>query len=842
MIEDIFDNNVINYMRDKINSAKGREVFFVGSLDDTGIISGIKSFAKGNGHSVPVVFNEAYKGDCVIHNHPTGNLEPSNPDLQIASKLANDGIGFLIVNNEVSEYYAVIENIENQSIRPLDSFEILKMVSNKGDVAIRIPNFEQRESQEMMLETVIDCFNNNSIGLIEAGTGTGKSIAYLIPAIKWAVTNKEKVVISTNTINLQQQLMRKDIPLLKEAIKEDFTPVLVKGASNYICLRKLDKLLAGSKGLFVNDKDIEFLENITEFVNHKAKEGSKDELGFIPDNSLWEKICVETDLCTRSKCPSFSRCFFFKARKSALKGDILIVNHHLLCSDIAIRKEIDDFTQNALLPYYSKLIIDEAHNLEDVATSYFGNTVTRIGLKRVVNKLYRNRKGKVTGVLALLLYLMDRVVNKSEAQDEIISIIEQEIKKEVKSLTKIIDAFFDTLFDFTLSIKTKNREETKIRLKKEIILSDKVSKEKYIKLKEDGKLLAGKLLTISESLKKMSLKFKKLNSDEKEEISDEIKEIYSLKMKLNAFALTIEENLSIANPDEKVYWVQMRNREDSNIIRLSSCPLEVADFIRETIFQKFNNTVVLTSATLTVNSSFEYFKKRIGLDTSVENDVEEKLLPSPFDYANQMSICIPMDIVEPQSNKYLEFSSKYVERIIEITQGSTFLLFTSFYAMDYTYRHLLKTFGKNNFTFLKQGTYDRHTILTRFRNSDNAVLLGTDSFWEGVDVSGDSLKCVVLMKLPFRVPTEPIIQARIEKMERIGMNSFMEYTLPQTVIKFRQGFGRLIRSKTDTGCVVCLDRRIATKLYGKVFLKSLPPARIVNGYYEEVFSEIRRYF
>lgn len=842
MIEDIFTTDVIEYMREKIVSVKGREVFFVGKLDESGLINNITSFANGNGHSVPVVFKEAYKGDCVIHNHPTGNLEPSDPDLQIASKLANDGIGFLIINNDISDYYAVIENIENETIQPLDSFEILNMVSNKGSVAKQIPNFEQRESQEVMLETIINCFNNNSIGLIEAGTGTGKSMAYLIPAIMWAITNKEKVVVSTNTINLQQQLMKKDIPLLKGAIKKDFTPILVKGASNYICLRKLNKLLGGSKGLFVSDRDIEFLENITEFVNHKAKEGSKDELGFIPDNALWEKICVETDLCTRSKCPSFSRCFFFKARKSALKADVLIVNHHLLCSDIAIRKEIEDFTQNALLPHYSKIIIDEAHNLEDVATSYFGNTVTRIGLKRVINKLYRNRKGRITGVLALLSYILDRTVNRSETLDEIITIIEQDIKKEIRKLAKTIDVFFDTLFDFSISIKLKNKDETKIRLKKELILNNEDTKLKYEKLKENAKLLTGKLLNIAESLKKMSLKFKKLDNSEKEEISDEIKEIYSLKMKLTAYAFTIEENLEMANPDEKVYWVEMKNREDANIIRLSSCPLEVADFIRETIFQMFGNTVILTSATLTVNNNFEYFKKRIGLGSSIENEVVEKLLQSPFDYENQMSICIPMDIVEPQSNRYLELSSKYVEKIIEITQGSTFLLFTSFYAMDYTYRHLLRTFGENRFTFLKQGNFDRHTILTRFKNADNGILLGTDSFWEGVDVSGDSLRCVVLMKLPFRVPTEPIIQARIEKMERMKINSFMEYTLPQTVIKFRQGFGRLIRSKTDTGCVICLDRRIATKFYGKVFLRSLPPAHIINSHYEEVFSEIRRYF
>ncbi len=836
MIEDVFENDVILYIKQQIKEAYGREVFFIAVVDEYGVIVNIKAIAKGNKNSVPVIFKEAYRGDCVIHNHPLGNLEPSEADISIASQLGNDGIGFIIVNNEMTEYYVVVNSVSGDAIKPLDSFSLLKIISKNGAISKHLTNYEQRESQELMLENVIHCFNNNSIGLIEAGTGTGKSIAYLIPSIIWAVKNKEKIVVSTNTINLQEQLLKKDIPLLEKVIPEKFTPVLVKGAGNYICLKKLNKLISGTSSLFVNEDELHSVEDIVEFANNKAKEGSKDELGFVPDPSLWEKICVETDICTRAKCFHFQKCFFFKARKSAVKSDLLIVNHHLLCADIDIRREIGDFSLNALLPAYSKLIIDEAHNLEDVATNYFGNIVTRIGLKRVLNKLYSSKRGKKTGILAFIDYVIDTLPNKNDAQQEILQLIDKKLKKSIKTSVEQTDKFFDTLFEYAKGLKKQNKEETKIRLKAETI------EKGYDDVKEQGKILSEILLDIAKTLKSIVRKCNKLSSKEKEDIIDEIKELDSMVMKLSEAGITIEENLAMSKPDEKVYWIELKNFNDNKVIKLSSCPLNVGKFLNETIFGKFNNTVVLTSATLTSNNNFYFIKKRIGLEQNLEREILENILESPFNYETQMSICIPMDIVDPQSSKYLEISTEYVKRIIEVTQGSTFLLFTSFYAMDYAYRGLISHFGEKKLTLLKQGMYNRHTILTRFRNSDNAVLLGTDSFWEGVDVSGDALRCVVLMKLPFRVPTEPIIQARIEKMEREKINSFMEYTVPQTVIKFRQGFGRLIRSKTDKGCVVCLDKRIATMFYGKIFLDSLPPANRVVGYSEDILSEIRKYF
>jgi ATP-dependent DNA helicase DinG len=333
-----------------------------------------------------------------------------------------------------------------------------------------------------------------------------------------------------------------------------------------------------------------------------------------------------------------------------------------------------------------------------------------------------------------------------------------------------------------------------------------------------------------------------MKTAEKEDFLDEIKEINSFHLKISLYAVILEENLSLANPLEKVYWIELKNRENSRIIKLSSCPLNISRFLQETIFGDFDNTVIMTSATLTSNKSFHFIKSRIGLDENLDKKVNEAILPSIFDFENQMSICVPMDIPEPKSNKYLDVAYEYLKSIISISKGSTFLLFTSFYAMDYIYNKMTDFFDQNDYNFLKQGTFDRHLILTRFKENPKSILLGTDSFWEGVDVSGDSLRCVVIMKLPFRVPTEPIIQARIEKMERENINSFMEYTVPQTVIKFRQGFGRLIRSKTDTGCVICLDRRVATKSYGKIFLKSLPPANKVIGYHEDILSEVRKYF
>ncbi|MFW5799669.1 MAG: helicase C-terminal domain-containing protein [Spirochaetota bacterium] len=841
MIEDIFENQVIEYIKDQIFKSKNKEVFFVGTVDEHGIINGIKAYAWGNSNSVPVIFKEAYKGDCVIHNHPSGSLEPSDADIGIASKLANDGIGFLIVNNEVDECKIVVGGVEDNIVKPLNSFELLKLIAKNGLIAKKLDNFETRESQEVMLEEICESFNNNSISLIEAGTGTGKSLAYLIPSIYWSVTNKEKVVISTNTINLQEQLMRKDIPLLQKTLNLDFTPILVKGAGNYICLRKLNKLVSGQKELIIDEKESAMLEDIIEFANHKAKNGSKNELGFIPHPELWDKINVETDICTRNRCPHFSQCFFFKARKSAIKADILVVNHHLLCADISIRKEKGDFSANALLPAYTKIIIDEAHNIEDVATNYFGTVITRIGLKRLLTKLYSRKRGKEKGVIALMEYLISTKENKSTIEDEIYDILKNQLSNKVRVSTRQSDTFFNILYEYVLKIRTKNKEETKIRLTESNFSTEGELESDYISLNEEGKSLAKQLLEISKLIKAILTKFQKMKYKDKEDIIDEIKELESLMNKTYSSSVVLDENLSLSNPKEKVYWVELKHRDNPNVIKLASCPLNISKFLQETIFRQFD-TVAMTSATLTTNKSFDYIKKRIGLNGGLEKDIKDNMLESPFNYENQMSICIPTDIVEPQSRKFLNMSTEYVKHIIKITGGSTFLLFTSFYALNYAYEELTKTFGNNKYTFLKQGMYDRHTIITLFKNNENAVLLGTDSFWEGVDVSGDSLRCVVIMRLPFRVPTEPITQARIEKMEREGINSFMEYTVPQTVIKFRQGFGRLIRSTSDTGCVVCIDRRIVTKSYGKIFLESLPPANRVIGYKDDVISEIRRYF
>lgn len=835
MIEDIFDAKVITYIKKEIDKANENEVFFVANIDEYGIIDEIKSFAKGNKHSVPVIFKQAYKGDCVIHNHPSGNLEPSTADIQIASKLANDGIGFIIIDNSMNNCNIIVGNVEENKITPLDSFELLKIISKKGSIAKNLEYYEERKCQETMLEVAVESFNNNNIGLIEAGTGTGKSLAYLIPSIVWAVTNKEKVVISTNTINLQEQLMKKDIPLLKKSLNIDFEPILVKGANNYICLKKLNKLLGNIQQLIINENDSVIINEIFDFANNKAKTGSKDELGFIPSSTLWEKINVETDLCTRAKCRYFSKCFFFKARKSAVKADLLIVNHHILCADISIRSEIDDFTTNALLPAYNKVIIDEAHNLEDVATDYFGNIITRIGLKRIISKLYSRNRGIVKGVLSLISFVLKQNVNKDEYQEEIISIIKEELIDIIKASVKQCNVFFDVLFNYVIELNSKDKDKTKFRLSKENLL------ENFENVKEQGKILSDYLLKISGKIKMISLKYKQMKHKDKESIFDEMKEVEALKNKIYNCAMIIEENLSLSDLDNKVYWIEIRNINNPNVINLSSCPLNVSDFLRESIFKYFD-TIILTSATLTSNKKFDYLKNRIGLNGNLEKDLTEIQLESPFNYAEQMSICIPLDIVEPSSNKYLDLSSEYIKNIINVTHGSTFLLFTSFYALEYSFTKVVKHFGEKKFTFLKQGMYDRHTILTKFKNNTNSILFGTDSFWEGVDVLGDSLRCVVLMKLPFRVPTEPIIQARIEKMKRENINSFMEYIVPQTVIKFRQGFGRLIRSKNDTGCVVCLDRRIATKSYGKIFLQSLPPANRVISTKDSILSELKQYF
>lgn len=835
MIEDLLTSEAIFQMRDEIDKKNGIEIFFVGKTDpQSNRISEIKPCAWGNNHAVPVVFQEAYKGDYLIHNHPSGNLLPSDNDISLASHFAGQGIGFLIIDNDVTEHNTVVPAVNLIETTYLKTDELCAILEPDGPISKKLKEYEYRKGQVEMLAGICETFNENAVAVIEAGTGTGKSLAYLIPSIFWAISNKEKIVISTNTINLQEQLVIKDIPFIKKTLNIDFKAVLVKGRQNYACLKRI-AMLDSAEELFEDDI-LNFRNTITEWAK-TAKNGTKDEIGFLPEADAWEKVSSDKDYCIKAKCAFFQQCFFFKARKEMAQANILVVNHHILCSDVSIRKSKEDYTTTALLPAFTKVIIDEAHNIEDAVSDFFGTQVSAYALFHTVSRIYKSGKKKSTGVLAYIEKHLTRLGMKFQhiqLLDKALQVVRSVYPQMVEAPPEI-DQFFAALLQF-YKLRTKPGEN-QMRLIPALHESSD-----YNALISRSKPCVSALRSIAGGLSRIHKALDDLNYVYREGILGEIHELESYIIRLNGYADAIEEILTCSDKD-KVFWLDYltggRGREK---VILHGSPIEVGDLMKEYLFSRIDS-VVLTSATLSAGGNFDFIKSRIGLDKISEKDVFEKILTSHFNFPEQAVLCIPKTISDPSSTESFEEDfCRYAREILNVTRGATFFLCTSFGQIN-----KLKQFFQNQDTLIElnifaQGDMERSELLKRFKMLPNSVLLGTDSFWEGVDVPGDDLKCVVIVKLPFKSPSDPVYQARAEKLTEKGYNAFYSYSVPLSAIKFKQGFGRLIRSSYDEGVVVCLDKRIATKNYGRYFIQSLPEIPIVYGEEDEIIHSISKFF
>jgi len=403
-----FNEEVIQKIQTEIHIASGNEVFFVGNFDDNFIINEVQVLARGNEYSVPAIVDSASAGQVVLHNHPSGNLNPSDQDIHLASIFGNNGVGFLIINNSVSDIYSVVEPFRKKEYSSINISELEKLLMPMGPVARKLgDNFEHRKEQIKVLNETARAFNEDSIALIEAGTGTGKTFSYLIPSIKWALQNNERVVISTNTINLQEQLIGKDIPMLKEAIQENFTYSLVKGMRNYLCILRAETVDDGQQDL-IEDEESDEINNIIEWAK-TTSDGSLSDLSFSPKQNTWDKVSAESESCIRSKCPHYAECFFFKKRREISAAQLLIVNHHLFFSDLAIKAATND-TDSGILPGYNRVIFDEAHNIVDAATSHFSLSVAKFGLTRTLRRLKaRGKKGEIKGLVNFAASIANKI-------------------------------------------------------------------------------------------------------------------------------------------------------------------------------------------------------------------------------------------------------------------------------------------------------------------------------------------------------------------------------------------------------------------------------------------------
>jgi len=833
--KDFFSENVKSTIQTVIEEASGNEVFLVGSFSERYVIEEVRVVARGNDYSVPAVIESAKPGDVVIHNHPSGTLTPSDQDIQIASVFGNQGVGFLIVNNNASQVYVVVEPFFEKEIEPLDIEETKKALLPQGRVAdVMGEKYELRDEQLHMLESVTSSFNDNLISLIEAGTGTGKTLSYLIPAVAWALKNEERIVISTNTINLQEQLIDKDIPLLYNAFEDDFNYSLVKGMRNYLCLLRTETI---QEGLFemADDDEVDPINEILDWAK-VTDDGSLSDLGFTPPDSVWDKVSAESDSCLRARCPYYSRCFFYKSRREVASSQLLIVNHHLLFSDLAI-KSASESSDAGILPPFKRVIFDEAHHLNDAATSHFGMRATKFGIIRVLRRLKRKSKGgQGKGLIYYTASLATKLVKmyRKGIVNDLLRKVEDLLSSKVDTVDQYVADSFDALYTFCLPIsqeKEGGKEEINLRITEEV-----TGREGWDNIDKKFSILRIRLKELQEEIKAITDIL--IDYEVESDIAKLIVEFKGVGNKLDYYSDVISTFLSTED-DGFVRWVEGRMGRGGILSGLGLSPLDISPTLKERLYSKCD-TVVMTSATMAVNKSFQFLKTGLGLED--EQRVDELILPSPFNYEEQLLLTIPNDIPEPGNVGYADAISGLITKAVKASNGNALILFTSYTLLETVYKNICGELEDDGILALKQGAFPRGKLLDKFRIEDNSVLFATDSFWEGVDVPGDALKLVVIARLPFRVPTEPIIEARVEYMESQGLNSFMDYSVPVAVLKFKQGFGRLIRTKTDKGAVLVLDKRVISKFYGKFFLKSLPDCTRIIDSSQNIISNLKYFF
>jgi ATP-dependent DNA helicase DinG len=819
-------------MRREIAAAAGREVSFVGGMDADGRIVTVRAVARGTIDAVLALPGVAGRGEILLHNHPSGVLEPSGADLSVAATLHDGGVGFGIVDNEVTDLYVVVEVPRARAVEQVDPVAIAGSLGRNGIVARALGGdaYEDRPSQRDMAAYTADVYNEGGVALVEAGTGVGKSFAYLVPAIEWARTNHERTVVSTNTINLQEQLVGKDLPALARAFAADGGPAptyaLLKGWRNYLCLARLQSARHAEPTLLEDERAAE-LDALAGWAE-RTPDGSLSDLPDQPSDEVWDEVAAESDLCTRLQCPHFNQCFVFQARRRAAEADVVVVNHHLLTSDLAVRIAQDNWQDAAVLPPYRRLVLDEAHHVEDTAAVHLGTQVTQRGVIRLFNRLERNGRGLLPTLLAELARKKDQLSSAS------FDLVRQSLIPELHRARRHAEQLFGLLAD-----RIKNETDPVLRLR------DDFSKDPIWTSGELGMALDNLFTSLSAMRQAVETIADRLGLDEPAERRVQL--LGELRGVLRRFDAIVNGLNSTLRPSTDqaatpaVRWLERRGGK-APYAALSTVPLDLAPLLKEHLFDRVE-TVVLTSATLAAGRSFGFLEARLGLDRPPSRVKVREILPSPFDYGAQCLLGIPTDLPGPSEDApgHDEAVVRAVTELSSVTDGGMFVLFTSHGQLRRVASRLRPRLAPER-RLLVQGEAQRDRLLRDFREFGNAVLLGTDSFWEGVDVPGRALRLLILAKLPFRVPTEPLTAARLERLEEQGVDGFRNYLLPLAALKLKQGFGRLIRTRLDVGAVLLLDSRAASKNYSRVVLDGLPPATRVIGSWEQVRSACEEFF
>lgn len=629
-----------------------------------------------------------------------------------------------------------------------------KVFGHAGLIARHHDAYEYREGQITMASAIADAIQNERHLIVEAGTGTGKTLAYLTPAIAAALQKKTRVIISTGTKTLQEQLMEKDVPFLQRVLPTKFRVSYMKGRANYVCINRINK--ADHQPILDGVGDVDHFRVVREW-SHDTVTGDRAELKQLPENlSFWNRINAKGDTCIGQKCADFEPCYINKMRRDAETADIVVVNHHLFFADLNVRG--NNFGK--VLPDYGAVIFDEAHLIEDIAANYFGFQVSNFQIEEVVRDVD-------------LLQISDAIATSK--------------------LLKISAKVIGLAEQFWIRFKQGRAGEGRFPLN-----TDEVD---HSALEEAHKTLDDQLSSLESAVDEYSAKMPEAESV--------VRRIRQTRFDLKFVVEQADRNF--------VYWLERRGRG----IFLQASPVDVSELLREKLFDKVK-TCVLTSATLSANGGFEFIRNRLGL---ARENTSTMIAESSFDYEQQAVLYLPRSMPDPRSAEYTQAASNEIAKILKVTRGQAFVLCTSNASMKSLFDLVSSQIGYPCFL---QGTMAKQALLETFRETPNAVLFATSSFWQGVDVRGEQLSCVIIDKLPFAVPTDPVVAARSRFIDENGGRSFFDYSVPQAVITLKQGIGRLIRSTTDRGVIAILDPRVSTKGYGKEFLSSLPRMRITR--------------
>lgn len=638
-----------------------------------------------------------------------------------------------------------------------------EIFGKSGLIAKHHKEYEYRAGQIKMAQAVLKAFEENKHLIVEAGTGTGKTLAYLVPAIAFALKHGKRVIISTGTKNLQEQLMEKDIPFLQKVMPKKFKAAYMKGRSNYACLYRIKK--AETQPILESLDEFDSFQKVSRW-SRESETGDKAELSDLPENlSYWKDINAKSETCIGQKCADFEPCFITRMRQEAEAADIVIVNHHLFFADLNIRGN----EYGRVLPDYGAVIFDEAHLIEDIASDYFGFQVSSYQLDELVRDVER-------------LPITDVQLNR-------------DLTKQSAKIINLSDAFW------TRFVQGRGQDGR-----------FPIPLNSFANQKKTGEIEATPLgeayFALDNALGHLESTLSKLD-DESTEIESVVRRARQVRFDLDFIASQSEKHY--------VYWMERRGRG----MFLRASPIDVSSLLQDKLFDKVE-TCVLTSATLSSNGKFDFVKNRLGLNDEKTGSL---VAPSSFNYEKQAIIYLPKSMPDPRSPEYTSIAANEIVKLLQITEGRAFILSTSNSAMNALYELVSM---RVDFPCFVQGSMSKTGLIDRFKGTRNSVLFATSSFWQGVDVRGDQLSCVVIDKLPFAVPTDPIVAARTKFIDEQGGMSFFEYSVPNAVITLKQGVGRLIRSATDKGVIALLDSRIRTKGYGKDFLNSLPRMRITT--------------